>query len=423
MHSGYGLFLVNIDEWLIPGIMPIGDHKANVNLDPLPEPIVFERPGGSSNKGGNNNNNKITPPTSLETDPDPSKTVYCTSPYKAGARLVQYALMIDAGSTGSRIHIYKFNNCGASPEYEYEIFKQKKPGLSSFKDDPTAAAESLDELLDEAVKSVPKELQACTPVAVKATAGLRLLGARQSKAILSAVRKRLQDRYPFPLYEGTDGGAVVIMDGKEEGVYAWITANYLLHTIRADTPKGAPAYAVLDLGGASTQIVFEPTFEEDDDSKLAEGEHKYDLRFGGRTHVLYQHSYLGYGLMRARKSVHALVDFMATLRPSYKFNASEDEEGGKGKDKIGNPCLARGTERLIKIEDELTGAEREVIMAGEQVGSFEACNRVVELVMAKDACVFLLLSFPLLFIYFSLTLTAYAKSNHAHSTVSTNPRF
>jgi len=27
-------------------------------------------------------------------------------------------------------------------------------------------------------------------------------------------------------------------------------------------------------------------------------------------HVLYQHSYMGYGLMRARKHVHQLVDFM-----------------------------------------------------------------------------------------------------------------
>jgi len=40
---------------------------------------------------------------------------------------------------------------------------------------------------------------------------------------------------------------------------------------------------------------------------------KYDLQFGGRSHVLYQHS-LGYGLMRARRHVHRLVDFMLTLQ-------------------------------------------------------------------------------------------------------------
>ncbi|KAJ7621946.1 hypothetical protein DFH06DRAFT_769104 [Mycena polygramma] len=37
--------------------------------------------------------------------------------------LVQYVLVLDAGSTGSRIHIHKFNNCSPSPAYGYEVFK------------------------------------------------------------------------------------------------------------------------------------------------------------------------------------------------------------------------------------------------------------------------------------------------------------
>ena len=280
--------------------------------------------------------------------------------------------MIDAGSTGSRIHVYKFNNCGTSPTYEYEVFMMIQPGLSSFGDRPLAAAESLDPLMDKAVKVVPESLRKCTPVAVKATAGLRLLGPSQSTEILKAVERRLHDNYPFPLQE-TDG--VVIMDGKDEGVYAWITANYLLNTIRADTPPNTPSYAVLDLGGASTQIVFEPKFSKPD-SSLVDGEHKYDLKFGGKTHVLYQHSYLGYGLMHARKSVHRLVDFMASLRTNAKADAP-----------IGNPCLARGTQRTVTVVDENTGSTKNVTMVGEEIGGFEACDRVMQLIMAKDAYV------------------------------------
>lgn len=155
-------------------------------------------------------------PKSPETDPDPLKTVHCLSPYKATLPLVQYALMLDAGSTGSRIHIYKFHNCHASPTLEYEVFKMTIPGLSSYADDPVAAAKSLDVLMEEAVKVVPKQLQGCTKVAVKATAGLRLLGSDVSEAILVAVRTRLKDQYPFPL-AGKD--AVVIMDGKDEGMF------------------------------------------------------------------------------------------------------------------------------------------------------------------------------------------------------------
>ncbi|KAI0051441.1 hypothetical protein FA95DRAFT_1485505 [Auriscalpium vulgare] len=309
-------------------------------------------------------------PTSYESDPDPSKTVYCTTPQNPSSPIVQYALMIDAGSTGSRIHIYKFHNCGASPTYEYEIFRQTKPGLSEYAGEPQGAAASLDVLLDAALAHVPPALRPCTPVAVKATAGLRSLGAEQSAEILGAVRQRLSTVYPFPIAEA-DG--VVIMDGKDEGVYAWITANYLMNTIRADSPKGASAYAVLDLGGASTQIVFEPLFDASKpDSALLEGEHKYELQFGGRTHVLYQHSYLGYGLMRARKSVHRLVDFMGSLRTT------------KAHEETGNPCLARGTKRVVEVETE-TGTKKNVTMVGGDIGGFESCNRIIELVMAKDA--------------------------------------
>ncbi|EKM52069.1 uncharacterized protein PHACADRAFT_262526 [Phanerochaete carnosa HHB-10118-sp] len=310
-------------------------------------------------------------PTSPATDPDMSKTVYCTRPYRPDQPIVQYALMIDAGSTGSRIHIYKFNNCGASPVYEYEVFKQTNPGLSSYAGRPLEAAQSLDVLLDEAVTVVPQALRSCTPVAVKATAGLRLLGQAESEEILDAVRHRLHEKYPFSLQNRDD---VVIMDGKDEGVFAWITANYLLDTIRASTPANTPTYAVLDLGGASTQIVFEPIFASDrPDSTLAEGEHKYELVFGGRTHVLYQHSYLGYGLMRARKSVHRLIDFMSSLQPPLSDGT------------VANPCLAKGTSRTVEVEEERLNETRSVTMTGADVGSFEACNRVVQLVMAKDA--------------------------------------
>jgi guanosine-diphosphatase len=355
----------------------------HADLEPLLPPIVTTRPdsntvtgpdsGSGTNKGsGNNDAPATTPktfPSSPETDPDPLKTVHCSTKHASAKNIVQYALMIDAGSTGSRIHIYKFNNCGPSPTYEYEVFKMTKPGLSYFANEPEEAAKSLDTLLDAAVKVVPPSLHKCTPVAVKATAGLRLTGAEQSKAILAAVRSRLEKVYPFEVYH-KDG--VVIMDGAEEGVYAWITANYLLNTIRADSPKDTPTYAVLDLGGASTQIVFEPAFTKPDET-LIDGEHKYDLDFGGKKRVLYQHSYLGYGLMRARAHVHQLVDFMSSIRP----------HGEKGI--VANPCLARGTQRTVEVTDPRVGTKSNVTMKGEDVGSFEACNRIVELVMAKDA--------------------------------------
>ena len=119
-------------------------------------------------------NNKVSTsklPTSPADGPDPSKTVHCTTPYKPSLPLVQYALMIDAGTMSLCIHIYKFNNCGPSAAYEYEVFKQLQPGLSYCKSSPQQAAESSDELMDEAVKVVLKDLWKCTPLPLRPRLG------------------------------------------------------------------------------------------------------------------------------------------------------------------------------------------------------------------------------------------------------------
>ncbi|KAJ2776459.1 Guanosine-diphosphatase [Coemansia javaensis] len=256
-----------------------------------------------------------------------------------GRPLVQYVLMVDAGSTGSRIHVYKFNYCKAMPELEGEIFEQIKPGLSSFEGDAQGAARSLDALMDVALRGVPESLRACTPVAVKATAGLRMLGAEKSDRILRAVEQRLRDEYPFQLVSDRP---VEIMDGKHEGIYAWITVNYLLGTL--GDARHATA-ATFDLGGGSTQIVFEPRASSGTNTTtaavLAAGDHRYDMQYGGQSYALYQHSYLGYGLMEARKSLKKLIaqDLFGSGRfsgehPCFPPGFREEVAAGDGKTQV-----------------------------------------------------------------------------------------
>ncbi|KAI8584916.1 nucleoside phosphatase family-domain-containing protein [Geranomyces variabilis] len=219
----------------------------------------------------------------------------CPNPHPDRPAL-QYGLMIDAGSTGSRIHIYRFNHChGPSPSLENEVFEQLKPGLSSPTfNTPEEAANSLDPLLQLALKHVPEDSRKCTPVSVKATAGLRMLKDHKGEKILDAVRHKLQTEYPFALVEPK---GVEIMPGKDEGVYAWITVNYLLERIGQE--KRLPTAAIMDLGGGSTQIVFEPHSSE----PMEPGDHRYELSFGDHSYVLYQHSYDGYGLMQGRQRI------------------------------------------------------------------------------------------------------------------------
>lgn len=318
---------------------------------------------------------------------DPSvSTSKCTRSYSSNKPLIQYALMIDAGSTGSRIHVYRFNNCGPTPELEDEVFKmtEKKEGgsgLSSYKADAEGAAKSLDVLMDVAVKSVPEKLQSCTPVAVKATAGLRKLGPELSDAILKAVRNRLETVYPFPVVSAENGG-VEVMDGKDEGVYAWITTNYLLGKIGG--PDKTPTAAVFDLGGGSTQIVFEPTFPNAPaggmPEQLAEGDHKYKLSFGGRDFTLYQHSYLGYGLMAARENLHKVV-----VQNMHENNPTSHSWL---KEPVLNPCILPGMSRQVDVvlgPEHPLGETVTVNMTGPSRGSPAQCRAVAEKTLLKEA--------------------------------------
>lgn len=289
--------------------------------------------------------------------------------------------MIDAGSTGSRIHVYRFNNCGPTPELEHEEFKMTEKreggsGLSSYRSDAEGAAKSLDVLMDVAMTTVPHKLKSCSPVAVKATAGLRMLGPEMSSKILEAVRTRLETVYPFPVVSKEKDG-VVIMDGKDEGVYAWITTNYLLAKIGG--PDKTPTAAIFDLGGGSTQIVFQPTFKSPSHGMpetLAEGDHKYSLSFGGRDFSLYQHSHLGYGLMAARESIHKLV---------VQAKRDADPKATEWLSKpVSNPCIAPGMSRqvIVTLEDNV---KYTVNMTGPVTGSPAQCRGLAEKILKKEA--------------------------------------
>ncbi|MCJ1224305.1 Guanosine-diphosphatase [Toensbergia leucococca] len=312
---------------------------------------------------------------------DPSLgTTKCSKSSSPDKPLIQYALMIDAGSTGSRIHVYRFNNCGSTPELEHEEFKmtEKKEGgsgLSSYKTDVEGAAKSLDVLMDVAMETVPKNLRSCSPVAVKATAGLRMLGAEMSDKILEAVRERLETVFPFPVVSKENGG-VQIMDGKDEGVYAWITTNYLLGKIGG--PDKTPTAAIFDLGGGSTQIVFEPTFKSPTKGMpetLAPGDHKYSLNFGGRAFELYQHSHLGYGLMAAREAIHKSI-VQAKLDASPKDTPWADHP-------LPNPCIAPGMSREVNVT-----LDSQTTLTAKMVGPTDPspaqCRGIAEKILKKD---------------------------------------
>uniref|UniRef100_A0AAY4E865 nucleoside diphosphate phosphatase n=1 Tax=Denticeps clupeoides TaxID=299321 RepID=A0AAY4E865_9TELE len=140
----------------------------------------------------------------------------------------QYGIMFDAGSTGTRIHVFTFLlEPREAPKLAHEAFKAIKPGLSAYADEPEKCSKGLMELLEVAKENIPEEDRKMTPLVLKATAGLRLLPGEKADHLLNKVRE-VFDRSPFLSREDS----VSIMDGTDEGrLYSLI---FLLVLLKGD---------------------------------------------------------------------------------------------------------------------------------------------------------------------------------------------
>eukprot|EP00053_Salpingoeca_punica_P009720 m.87467 g.87467 ORF g.87467 m.87467 type:complete len:445 (-) comp15129_c0_seq1:1643-2977(-) len=202
-----------------------------------------------------------------------------------------YGIIIDAGSTGSRIHVYRFSQAedGSGLVLRSELFEQLKPGLSSYKGQPQKAAASLAPLLLSAVKHVPSHLHSTTPINLKATAGLRLLPKADADAILEECARAIQAQ-PF-YFDQAD--AVEVMGGTDEGLFGWVTVNYLRRSLRDPSDRTA---CILDLGGGSTQIATSVRLDGAAASLPV-------TEVMGAKHHMFIYSHLGYGLMAGRAAI------------------------------------------------------------------------------------------------------------------------
>ncbi|XP_024152201.1 ectonucleoside triphosphate diphosphohydrolase 6 [Oryzias melastigma] len=266
----------------------------------------------------------------------------------------QYGIMFDAGSTGTRVHIFKLQmKSREPPTVDHETFEAIKPGLSAYADDPEKCAAGIQKLLLVARSSVPPSMWARTPLVLKATAGLRLLPGEKAKQLLDKVRQIFQES---PFLSRDD--SVSIMEGTDEGISAWITVNVLIGGLgRADSTT----VGMLDLGGGSTQITFSPRDEKTIQTSPVDFIRSFQMF--NRTHTVYTHSYLGLGLMSARLTV---------------LGGSVDPSGGSTE--LVSPCLPpqySGSWKHAEVVFTVKGQK-----AGEPV--FEAClSRVQKVLYGK----------------------------------------
>jgi hypothetical protein len=135
------------------------------------------------------------------------------------------------------------------------------------------------------------------------------------------VRKLIKS-YPFMF----DTDAVEVIEGTDEGVFGWITINYLLESIGARPKETA---VVLDLGGGSTQIAMAVV-----DESMPE------VKIGSQSHNMFSFSHLGFGLMAGRAGVIA-------------YDLPNGHPGRMGQQELIHECFAPGVTVEYQYNGEL----------------------------------------------------------------------
>uniref|UniRef100_A0A0N5AH45 Nucleoside-diphosphatase mig-23 n=1 Tax=Syphacia muris TaxID=451379 RepID=A0A0N5AH45_9BILA len=219
-----------------------------------------------------------------------------------------YGVIIDAGSTGSRLFLYRWKSISESKLIDIHpvldgndnpVVKKIKPGLSSFADAPLNATDYIKPLFDYVIKYVPQSKVIYTPVFIFATAGMRLLPESAQNAILKNIRTNLPLITPLQVIPEN----IRVIQGKWEGIYSWIAINYILGRFNENKSEVNRSVTVgmADMGGASVQIAFE--LEESD---TGYGNNYEEVNLGCSNNNLYRYrlfvtTFLGYGVNEGQR--------------------------------------------------------------------------------------------------------------------------
>ncbi|XP_076097849.1 ectonucleoside triphosphate diphosphohydrolase 1-like isoform X3 [Mytilus galloprovincialis] len=200
----------------------------------------------------------------------------------------QYGAILDAGSSSTKLKIYRWPP-RTSLDSVLDIkqvgeSEKHSPGISDYVDKLGNISNYIGGMIERVKEIIPKNVHSTTSLYLLATAGLRVLPEDDARSLMNAIRNVLQNKTLNPFVFNPSN--VRILSGEEEGVFAWITINYLKDYFGSDRPQ-SQAVGVLEMGGGSTQIVFLP-----DGPLLA---NMFQVRIAGKRYSLYAHSYLFYG--------------------------------------------------------------------------------------------------------------------------------
>lgn len=197
----------------------------------------------------------------------------------------QCVAVVDAGSTGSRLHVYAYDTDeNHQPVHIFEHYAHRvNPGLASLTLDQKIINKYLEELFSVSFGHR-------IPVYVYATAGMRLLSIVDQEKYYDALRNWFSYQSQLDLEDART------ISGTEEGVFAWLAVNLPVGALNSEFPTYT---GVMDVGGASTQVVFAVKNSQD---IAPEDLVEFDLY--GKHISLFSHSFLGLGIREVSKRFH-----------------------------------------------------------------------------------------------------------------------
>ena len=199
----------------------------------------------------------------------------------------EYQIVIDAGSTGTRLHIFKLeiNDNEVIPNIEEVYYAQVSTGIASHINSQRDINEHLASIFNPAQRFCFQSKIPCTnaPVHFLATGGTRILKPSQQKNLFNYVQTWLED---YSVFQNVIEAR--ILTGKEEAELGWLTS------FETELRKNKPVGAYFELGGASLQYVYLLKDATNANSHFRAGKKDIYLKSG---------SWLGFGLNEATDRV------------------------------------------------------------------------------------------------------------------------
>ena len=253
-----------------------------------------------------------------------------------------YKVVFDAGSTGTRVHVFKFNGADSFVSsfrkegvpnldlLDILLFEQIEGGLSSFSQNPSMCRIGILSLLNKAKLVIPESVWDSTEVILFATAGLRLLPVQTANAILEEVRDVLTESN-FLISK------IDTIDGKLEAKLIYVMADFVFKR---------SSLAIVDLGGGSVQLAYrvvgvQPVVHDEVSDFYLEGTTKNKM--------LYLHSWLGFGLVAFRMKALEAIAGPHPCVPEWTPSGTQYTYGDKRVDVFARKSTNEGTTSCLTL--------------------------------------------------------------------------